>query len=198
MQLRQLRLVAVLAVVVLALTGFSSGKSKSKSHSKGGGCSSSHSSSSSSNSSSSSSGSTAGSGSSSDPSYGSSYSPRPTTAYRRSTSSPTSSGSASSTTQPNAIDQVTVLRCLSSGSDASRPTSQLRIDNSRGTKSYYFTAVVRLNNIQGEQVGTSKLSRTLVKARSTKTVQVTGTLDAAIQVGEWTDCVVASADRRVG
>ncbi|WP_277438650.1 hypothetical protein [Streptomyces sp. SPB162] len=58
--------------------------------------------------------------------------------------------------------------------------------------------MVRLNNVQGERIGTSKLSRTLVKARSTKTVEVTGDLDAAVQVGEWTDCVVASANRSAG
>ncbi|MEU3458524.1 hypothetical protein ABZ721_01030 [Streptomyces sp. NPDC006733] len=93
---------------------------------------------------------------------------------------------------------MTVLRCLSSGADPSRPTSQLRIDNSRGTKAYYFTAVVRLNDVQGGQVGTSKLSRTLVKARSTKTVDVTGTLDATAQRSDWAECVVTSANRTTG
>ncbi|MFI9104651.1 hypothetical protein ACIGXA_29475 [Streptomyces fildesensis] len=90
---------------------------------------------------------------------------------------------------------MSVVQCHSSGSGAARPTSQLRIDNSRGTKSYYFTAVVRLKNAQGVQIGSSTLARTLVKARATKTVDVTGTLDSGVASGEWTDCAVASASR---
>ncbi|MCZ4100640.1 hypothetical protein G3I60_10105 [Streptomyces sp. SID13666] len=90
---------------------------------------------------------------------------------------------------------MSVVQCHGSGSSAARPTSQLRIDNSRGTKSYYFSAVVRLKNAQGVQIGSSTLARTLVKARSTKTVDAIGTLDSGVASGEWTDCVIASANR---
>ncbi|MFE2532134.1 hypothetical protein [Streptomyces sp. NPDC059371] len=122
---RRLRFTAVSALVVLALTGFSSGRHGSRSHHSGGGCSSSsqdHDSSSTSGSGGSS-GSGDGSGTSTDDSGGATYRSRPTD--RSTTTAP----SPSRTAQPLKDGTAVLVHCAST--DDPYATVEIRNPNGR-------------------------------------------------------------------
>ncbi|WP_070020696.1 hypothetical protein [Streptomyces nanshensis] len=177
---RHLRLIAAVAVVLVALSGFSPGRKgggRSHSHSSGGGCSSSSTSSHNSHS-----GSGSYDGTSDDRSYGSGDGYRNSRRYNHTTG--TTTGSRNGTT--DASPSGTVTRCAAQSGSEAKAVVDVRNPNRVG-KSYRVTVVFLDASGATVDSGTAEVR---VGSRATQSVDVR--MAHPKRIGDVTECRVQS------